>query len=81
MKVENMTSNSGNKIANQFIITDGSKKVFQSVSEHYLNRESAWEIVFGTLGTVLTLYGRTVLFYKGLCFIIYYLSILICSAI
>ena len=30
MKVSNMTSNKGNTIANQFIITDGNKEVFQS---------------------------------------------------
>ena len=30
MKVENMTSSNGNKIANQFIITDQNKTVFQS---------------------------------------------------
>ncbi|MDY6827720.1 MAG: hypothetical protein SVV67_11290 [Bacillota bacterium] len=30
MKVENMTSRNGNKIANQFIITDGRFRVFQS---------------------------------------------------
>ena len=30
MKVRNMTSSKGNKIANQFIITDGETKVFQS---------------------------------------------------
>lgn len=30
MQVKNMTSNSGNKVANQFIITDGNKRVFQS---------------------------------------------------
>ena len=30
MKVQNMTSNNGNKIANQFIITDGNKQTFQS---------------------------------------------------
>ena len=30
MKVENMTSNKGNKIANQFIIYDDDKVYFQS---------------------------------------------------
>lgn len=30
MKVKNMTSTSGNKVANQFIITDGVKVTFQS---------------------------------------------------
>jgi hypothetical protein len=30
MEVENMTSNNGNKIANQFIIRDGNKYIFQS---------------------------------------------------
>jgi hypothetical protein len=30
MKVENMTSNNGNKIANQFIITDDNEEYFQS---------------------------------------------------
>ena len=30
MKVENMTSNRGNQIANQFIIYDGLRKTFQS---------------------------------------------------
>ena len=30
MKVQNMTSSRGNKIANQFIITDGEKEFFQS---------------------------------------------------
>lgn len=30
MKVINMTSSRGNKIANQFIITDGNKEYFQS---------------------------------------------------
>ena len=30
MKVQNMTSRNGNKIANQFIITDGLKATFQS---------------------------------------------------
>ncbi len=30
MRVENMQSRSGNKISNQFIITDGANKVFQS---------------------------------------------------
>lgn len=30
MRVENMTSSSGNTIANQFIIEDGSKRIFQS---------------------------------------------------
>tara|TARA_Y100000401_G_scaffold78995_1_gene64553 strand:- start:985 stop:1260 length:276 start_codon:yes stop_codon:yes gene_type:complete len=30
MKVQNMTSNNGNKIANQFIIYDGDKTYFQS---------------------------------------------------
>ena len=30
MKVSNMISNKGNKIANQFIITDGNKETFQS---------------------------------------------------
>ena len=29
-KVENMRSSNGNEVANQFIITDGSKRVFQS---------------------------------------------------
>ena len=30
MKVSNMTSSNGNKIANQFIIRDGNKETFQS---------------------------------------------------
>tara|TARA_R100000656_G_scaffold43379_1_gene35911 strand:+ start:420 stop:683 length:264 start_codon:yes stop_codon:yes gene_type:complete len=30
MKVKNMTSNKGNKIANQFIITDKNNRYFQS---------------------------------------------------
>lgn len=30
MQVQNMTNNNGNKVANQFIITDGNKEVFQS---------------------------------------------------
>ena len=30
MKVQNMTSNKGNKIANQFIITDKNNRYFQS---------------------------------------------------
>lgn len=30
MKVQNFTSNSGNKVANQFLITDGNTTVFQS---------------------------------------------------
>ena len=30
MKVENMTSSSGNKVANQFIITDQNRTIFQS---------------------------------------------------
>lgn len=32
MKVINFTSNAGNKVANQFVITDGSKRTFQSYS-------------------------------------------------
>lgn len=30
MKVENMTSTNGNKVANQFIIRDGKRIIFQS---------------------------------------------------
>lgn len=30
MKVKNMTNSNGNKVANQFIITDGNKETFQS---------------------------------------------------
>lgn len=30
MKISNMTSSSGNKVANQFIITDGNIEYFQS---------------------------------------------------
>ena len=30
MKVENMTSSNGNSVPNQFILTDGSKRTFQS---------------------------------------------------
>jgi hypothetical protein len=30
MKVENFTSSNGNSVPNQFLLTDGNKKVFQS---------------------------------------------------
>jgi len=30
MKVQNFTSSNGNKVANQFIITEGNKETFQS---------------------------------------------------
>lgn len=38
MKVQNMASSRGNKIANQFIITDGNKEVFQSYSSVIVKR-------------------------------------------
>jgi len=38
MKVENMTSGNGNKIANQFIITDGEEEYFQSYSSIIVKR-------------------------------------------
>ena len=47
MKVENMTSARGNKIANQFIIDDGIVKVFQSydsvIVKKYFSDEK-WEV-------------------------------------
>jgi hypothetical protein len=30
MKIENFTSSNGNSVPNQFLLTDGNKKVFQS---------------------------------------------------
>ena len=38
MKVENMTSNNGNKIANQFIIRDGDVEHFQSYDSIIVRR-------------------------------------------
>ena len=48
MKVSNMTSNKGNKIANQFIVTNNNEEYFQSynsiivkkVTGHYFNYET-----------------------------------------
>ena len=40
MKVENLTSRNGNKIANQFIYRDGEKTVFQSYSSVIVIRYS-----------------------------------------
>lgn len=36
MKVRNMTSTNGNKVANQFIITDGNKFTFQSYNSEII---------------------------------------------
>ena len=49
MKVENMTSNKGNKIANQFIIYDDDKVYFQSyntkiamIQDHYIELDAKY---------------------------------------
>jgi len=38
MQVSNMTSNNGNKVANQFIITDGATDYFQSYDSMIVKR-------------------------------------------
>ena len=38
MQVSNMTSNNGNKVANQFIITDGATDYFQSYESMIVKR-------------------------------------------
>ena len=40
MKVENMTSSSGNAVANQFIITDNNATYFQSYESIIVKREN-----------------------------------------
>ena len=39
MKVKNITNNNGNKVANQFIITDGNKETFQSYKSIICERD------------------------------------------
>jgi hypothetical protein len=54
MKVENMTSNKGNKIANQFIITNDNEEYFQSyksviakkVTNYFFNYEQKEEKIY-----------------------------------
>ena len=54
MKVTNMTSNKGNKIANQFIITNDNEEYFQSyksmiakkVTNHFFNYEQKEEKIY-----------------------------------
>lgn len=45
MKVSNMTSRNGNKIANQFIIADGDKEVFQSYNSIIAIKENGQVIL------------------------------------
>ena len=40
MKVQNMTSNNGNKIANQFIIYDNDKTYFQSYNSIIVKKDT-----------------------------------------
>jgi hypothetical protein len=47
MKVENIRSNKGNKIANQFIITDGNREIFQSYNSIIAIKEYGKPTILG----------------------------------
>jgi len=47
MKVENITSNNGNKISNQFIITDDHKNIyFQSYKSMIVKKDTLYNQIF-----------------------------------